>query len=72
MIQWFHVVVGLPALLITLERIARFILDRLEQSRREKLLLELTQAINDAVSRKDTSQLEDLFDPDKKKEEVKP
>lgn len=64
--QWFHILVGIPALLITIERLARFILDQLAISKREKLLTELSQALTDAEKKKDTSQLDDLFDPDKK------
>ena len=63
----FNAIAALPALFSLLEKFINFISDQLDQAKQRKAIADLAKASQDARQKKDTSGLDEIFDPSKKK-----
>lgn len=62
---WF-IILKLPGFIAALEKISRIVLIQIRRYRRKKALQEMDRMIIETTKTKDTSQLDSLFNGDKK------
>jgi uncharacterized membrane protein (DUF106 family) len=63
----FGVLASLPKFLELIEKFVDWLSNQIDLARKQKVIDELNQATSEAKETKDTSHLEELFDPGKKK-----
>lgn len=63
----FNAIAAIPSLLTAFEKLVSFLSDELNAARNRKEIADLAQASKDAELKKDTSGLDQMFDPSKKK-----
>lgn len=63
----FNAIAAIPSLLSAIENMISFFSDQIDQAKKRKLAAELAAAADVAKKGKDTSGLDNVFDPGKKK-----
>lgn len=63
----FNAIAAIPSLLSAIESMIAFFSDQVDQAKKRKLAADLAAAAEIAKQKKDTSGLDNIFDPGKKK-----
>lgn len=63
----FNAIAALPAILGFIKSFTGWLMDQIEKAEKRKLATDLAKAEADAKASKDTSGMDNMFDPNKKK-----